>query len=181
MGEIDAEFRRTRRQLAQLSRRLATSELRGRVSQVDAERRKCRVRIGTRADGEPVLSPWVSWAEARNGFTADHTPMRVGDPVVVRSPGGVLGSASVAERQTYTSDQPAPSAAADAAVEKTGSMTITRRADGLSIAIGGVTFAFSAKGFEQAGGGQWHDGHAVDRTHLHEDVMPGGGLSGPPQ
>lgn len=180
MDEIARDLRRVRRHLAQTERRIANSELSGRVTHVDAAKRKCRVQIGTTADGQPVLSPWVSWAEASNGFTSEHVPMRVGDQVSVRSKSGVLGAGSIAERLAYSGDRPAPSAAADAAVSKTGSVTITRREDGLEIAAGGTTFAFSKAGFRQTGGTIEHDGHAIDRTHTHTDVEPGGGLSGPP-
>ena len=180
MDEIARDLRRIRRHLAQTERRIANSEIKGRVTHVDDAKRKCRVRIGTTADGRPVLSPWVSWAEASNGFVSEHVPMRVGDPVVLRSKSGVLGAGSVAEREAYSGVHPAPSNAADAAVSKTGGITITRREDGLEIAAGGTTFAFSADGFRQTGGSIEHDGHAIDRTHTHTDVEPGGGLSGPP-
>lgn len=179
MDEIARDLRRVRRHLAQTERRIANSELKGRVTHVDDAKRKCRVRIGTTADGKPVLSPWVSWAEASNGFVSEHVPMRVGDPVVLRSKSGVLGAGSVAEREAYSGDHPAPSNAADAAVSKTGTVTVTRRENGFEIAAGGAVFTFSAKGFEQSGGGQWHDGKPTDKTHHHTGVMPGGAETGP--
>ncbi len=179
MDEIARDLRRVRRHLAQTERRIANSELKGRITHVDDAKRKCRVRIGTTADGKAVLSPWVSWAEASNGFVAEHIPMRVGDPVVLRSKSGVLGTGSIAEREAYSGDHPAPSNAADAAVSKTGSVTITRREDGLEIAAGGTTFAFSAGGFRQTGGTLEHDGKPIDKTHHHTGVMPGGAETGP--
>lgn len=180
MAEIDRELRRLHRLNAQTERRLAASELHGRVTHVDHDRRMCRVKIGSKADGADVLSPWVRWSEPQNGFVATHTPLQIGDPVVLRSPSGVLGTASIAERTGYSGDHPAPSNAADAAVERTGELTITRRADGLEIAVGGTSWAFDAAGLHQTGGAIDHDGHPVDKSHLHKDVTPGGALTGTP-
>jgi hypothetical protein len=181
MGEIDRELRRLRRYQSQVDRRLAALEMKGRVAAVDDAKRKCRVEIGKTADGEPVLSPWVQWAEPRSGaHTSDHTPMRIGDPVTVRSPSGILGASSIAHRDGYSGDRPAPSTAADAAVEKTGALTISRRADGLEIDVDGTSWRFTAAGLKQTGGTIEHDDHLIDKSHKHTDVEPGSALSGPP-
>ncbi len=179
MAEIDAELRRHRRQISRLGRAVALVDMPGLVTHVDDAARKCRARIGTTADGQPVLSPWVRWAEP-SGFTAAHTPMKVGDPVVIRSPGGVLGTASTAHRDGYTGAHPAPSDASDATVEKTGELVVTRRQDGFTIAVGGTSFAFSAAGLKVAGGTIEHDGVVIDKSHVHTGVKSGGDLSGPP-
>lgn len=179
MSEIEAELRRSRREIARLGRALALADMPGRVTHVDHEKRRCRARIGTTADGQPVLSPWVRWAEP-SGLTAAHTPMKVGDPVVVRSPAGVLGTASTAHRDGYTGDHPAPSKAADATVEKTGELVITRKADGLTIAVGATTLVLTAAGLKLAGGTLEHDGVVIDKTHVHTGVESGAALSGPP-
>lgn len=180
MGELEREVRRLRRQINQQERRHAAAELRGRVTEVDAEKRRVRVKIGETAEGEPVLSPWITWAEPTNSFTAVHSPMQAGDLVTVRSPSGVLGTASIAERLAYADDKPAPSTAADAQVEKTGELVITRRDGALTISASGVTWTFSAAGLEQAGGEIKHDGIKIDKEHLHTRVFTGLSLSGPP-
>ncbi len=180
MAEIDRELRRLHRINAQTERRLAASELHGRVTHVDDDKRLCRIKIGSTAAGGDVLSPWVRWAEPQNGFTAVHSPLRVGDPVVLRSPSGVLGTASIAERTGYSGDHPAPSNAADAAVEKTGDLIITRRADGFEIAISGTSWLFDAAGLHQTGGSVFHDEVEVGRTHVHTKIRSGLETSGPP-
>lgn len=180
MGEVDAELRRLRRAVAQAERRLALAELRGHVAEVDAQKRKVRVEIGTSADGTPVLSPWVSWAEPSNGILKIAIPMQVGDPVVVRSPSGVLGTASVAERQGYSTAHPAPSNAADTVVERMGEVEIVRTADSLEIRVGGTRVRISAAGLELTGGKLKHDGINVGKDHKHTDVLAGGSRSGPP-
>lgn len=181
MGEIDLELRRIRRQIARQDRRIASMRIKGRVTHVDDAARKLRLSIGTTAEGKPVLSPWVSWSEPRTGaFSADHAPVKVGDPMVLDSPSGVIGTSSIARRDGFSGDNPAPSTAGDAAVEKTGSLTITKRADGLSLEVGGTSWSFTAEGLKQTGGKLEHDGHAIDKSHTHTDVDPGGGMSGPP-
>lgn len=181
MGEVDLELRRLRRQIARQDHRIAAMRIKGRVTHVDDERRKLRMSIGTTAGGEPVLSPWVAWAEPRSGsFSADHVPVKVGDPMVLDSPSGVIGASSIAHRDGYSGDHPAPSTAGDAVVEKTGALTITKRPDGLSIDVGGTSWRFGADGLIQTGGKIEHDEHRIDKTHRHTEVVVGNDRSGPP-
>lgn len=180
MGEVEREIRRLHRKISQTEQRLARASLRGEVTHVDAAKRLCRVKIGETADSQPVLSPWVSWREPSNGLVAHHTPMRVGDQVTLESPSGTIGKGSIANRTGYSGSSPAPSSAADAAVDKAGDLTITTKEGAFEIVAGGVTWTFDGSGLKQVGGAIEHDGHAIDKTHLHTDVMPGPALTGPP-
>lgn len=45
--------------------------------------------------------------------------------------------------------------------------------------VGGVSLTITSNGFAFAGGSITHDGHLVDKTHVHTDAG-GVGLSGPP-
>lgn len=181
MGEVDLELRRIRRQIARLDRRLAAVRIKGRVTHVDDAKRKLRMSIGRTAEGKQVLSPWVSWAEPRSGsFSSDHVPVKVGDPMVLDSPSGVIGVSSVAHRDGYSGDHRSPSTDGDAVVEKTGSLTITKKDGLLMIDVGSVRWTFNGSGLNQFGGNIAHDLHPIDKTHLHSDVVRGGDFSGPP-
>jgi len=46
--------------------------------------------------------------------------------------------------------------------------------------VGGNSLTIDAAGFHFAGGEIDHDGHLIDKTHVHTLVTPGGGDSGPP-
>lgn len=180
MSIVAREIRRLHRLHAQTEQRLARAKLRGVVAEVDDAKRLCRVEIGKTADGQPVLSPWVSWREPGNGFFARATPMKVGELVSLESKSGTIGAGSIAVRDGYSGASPAPSNAGDAVVDKVGGLTITYRDGAVEFESGGVTWTFSAAGQQQTGGSIEHDGHPVDKTHAHTGVNPGGGISGPP-
>lgn len=180
MSEIAREIRRLHRLHAQTEQRLARGKLRGVVAEVDDAKRLCRIEIGKTAEGKPVLSPWVSWREPGNGFFARHTPMKVGELVSLESKSGTIGAGSIAVRDGYSGAKPAPSNAGDAVVDKIGGLTITYRDGSVEFASGGVTWGFSGAGQKQTGGSIEHDGHAIDNSHVHTGVIPGGGNSGPP-
>lgn len=180
MALLEQEIRRLHRKINQTERRLASSKLKGTVAEVDADKRRCRVKIGATTGGKPVLSPWIEWREPANGFLAAHTPMRVGDMVTVESPSGTLGSASIAVRDAYSGAQPAPSTAADAAVEKVGALVITRTDGALEIASDGVSVRIDSAGLTVKGGDVSHNGKSIGAEHLHDKVMSGANTSGPP-
>lgn len=46
--------------------------------------------------------------------------------------------------------------------------------------VGGVTVTVSPEGIDIDGGTVRNDSVVIDKTHTHTDVVPGGGLSGPP-
>jgi phage gp45-like len=55
-------------------------------------------------------------------------------------------------------------------------------ASGASIILrkGGNSYTLDASGHHFAGGGMWHDGVRIDKTHVHSGVVPGTGNSGAP-
>jgi phage gp45-like len=60
-----------------------------------------------------------------------------------------------------------------------GSTTI-EHASQIVLKVGGCTLTISASGFAFTGGTITHDGHLIDKTHVHTGVTPGGGLSSIP-
>lgn len=135
--------------------------------------------------------PWTEQA----GDIVEWNPPSAGQRVVVVSPSGNLGRAFMLHGG-FTDAVPQPHDRGAEKRTKIGQCVITQTGEhmrfdiggarltfsstGLSVEVGGTSFAFTADGFAQTGGNQTHDGHIVDRTHVHTQVFPGGGLSGPP-
>ena len=60
-----------------------------------------------------------------------------------------------------------------------GTMSI-QAGTSIVLKVGSVTVTISAGGVAIKGGTITHDGVVIDKTHTHTNVVPGGGLSGPP-
>jgi hypothetical protein len=62
-----------------------------------------------------------------------------------------------------------------------GGSTSWKMSDGsLEISVGGTSWTLDASGWTQTGGSVAHNGKLIDSTHKHDQVMPGGGLTGKP-
>lgn len=120
------ELRSVRKDLEDLSRRFATSQMTGRVAAVEGKR--VRVEFGQDAKGKKFLSPWMQVQEAAGakfGGISTHYPIGIGEPMRVFSPTGELGSASIAVRDSYAEDAPRPTDEDGAAVITNGKASIT--------------------------------------------------------
>jgi phage gp45-like len=53
-------------------------------------------------------------------------------------------------------------------------------ASSISLTVGGVSLTIDSAGFHFSGGGVWHDGVPIDKTHTHGGVVEGGGFTAPP-
>jgi phage baseplate assembly protein gpV len=159
-------------------RRLAGTHIRGKVTQVDTQKAMVRIAIGKDEDDQDVLSPWVPYKQTA-GAMKFHNPPSVGQTMAIRSESGDVEQGT-AEPFHWSDDNPANSTASDAHKMTFGSVTIDLTDGGLKLTCGGVTFDFTGSGFAQTGGTQTHDGHSVDKTHVHTDVVVGGDLTGPP-
>ena len=165
------EIRRVREQLEQVSRRVAMANLPGKVAQVDAEKRLLRLKLGTTRNGEDILSPWVRWQEAGAGGLKMHSQPAIGEQMVLSSVSGTVGAASMAMPATYDQDNESPSKSEDTAVFTRGGGRIELGPDGIRL-IGNV---------RAEGGTLTHNDVNVGSSHKHTGVIPGGGISGPPQ
>ena len=171
-------IRSIRSQLQEHDRRLAGTSMRGKIKEVDASKAQVRVVIGTDEDGAEVLSPWVPYKQTA-GAMKFHNPPSVGQTMDIRSESGDI-SQGIAEAFHWSDDNPANSTAGDAHKLTFGDVTIDLSNGGLKLTCGGATFEFTGGGFKQTGGSITHDGHAIDKTHKHTQVVVGGALSGPP-
>lgn len=112
------ELRILRRQLNQLSGRLARNTLVGKVhpGSQDIQARTVRLELGEDADGQPILSPPVRWQEPGAGRLKVHAVPADNEQMMLQSPSGTIGTASIAVWATYDDDNGPPSEKEDEAV-----------------------------------------------------------------
>lgn len=106
--------------LAELERRVDGMMLRGTVGKVDAANHKVRLKIGTRADGSPLLGPWISYAQIAGALKIHSTPSE-DQQMVAFSPSGDRRQA-IAFPYGWSNQNPAPSTNADHHLMTFGSM-----------------------------------------------------------
>lgn len=166
----DLEIRRLREQLEAVNRRLAMMNLTGKVSEVDAEKRLMRLKIGKTSDGRDIFSPWVRWQEAGAGGLKIHSQPAENEQMVLSSISGTVGAGSLAIPATYDQDHEAPSKSSDTAVLDRGKGRIEIGPNGINL-IGDV---------HTSGGTLTHEGVYIGKGHKHTQVERGGDISGPP-
>lgn len=164
--------------LQEHERRIGGSELKGKVTHVDPAKQICRIEIGKDEDGKPVLSPWVTYKQTA-GAMKFHNPPSVGQPMVIRSETGDIDQ-GMAEPFRWNDDNPSPSDDGSTHKMTFGDVTVTVVPGGITIAVGGTSIDITAGGVAITGPHVTHNGHEIDEHHVHTNVIPGGGLSGPP-
>lgn len=174
-----ALFRSIFSEIAELKRRLAGVEIRGKVTDVDHKNHRLRFEMGKDDDGETVKSPWIPYAQ-KAGALKVQTKFSVGETIAARSESGDVEQAT-AYPSHWNNENAAPSDSEDGAnIITFGPLTITLADDGIHASIGGTSFQFTADGFSQQGGQQIHDGKDVGSTHRHGGVVKGAQLTDEP-
>jgi len=159
-------------------RRLAASNLRGKVTHVDAEKGLARFEMGKDEDGNPVLSPWLPQAQHAGGLKG-HFPLTVGQTVSMSAAAGDVEQGALSPFH-WSDANPSPSSSGAENVVTFGNVTLTLAEGSLVASCGGVSVTISASGLHVTGGDVKHDGKSIGKSHAHTGVAPGGGLSGPP-
>ena len=172
-------FRSILARLQEIERRQAGDGVRGKISHVDAANHRYRVEIGTDPDGNPVYSPWRP-NEQQSGALKGHTPMVVGQQVIMDSPSGDIEQAVIKPGQ-WDNANPSPSSDGASNTWTFGSGNVTWSDSAITITVGGVTAVLSGAGLEVTGGDVVHDGKSIGATHKHLDVMPGSAKTGVPE
>lgn len=162
----------------ELERRVSGLMRHGTVHEVDPAKQVMRLRLGDDVKGQPFLSPWIPYAQIAGALKV-HTPPSVGQQYTAMSPTGDWQQA-VGVPLTWSNDNPSPSDKGDEHVLTFGQVKVTIKEQLLQIEVGSTKWELIPAGFRQTGGGMEHDGHLIDETHRHTDVMPGAALTGPP-
>jgi phage baseplate assembly protein V len=67
-----------------------------------------------------------------------------------------------------------------AALRIDGKDVVIKGASSITLDVDGVEVKITGRGVAITGGTITHDGHAIDKTHKHTGITPGGALTGPP-
>jgi hypothetical protein len=112
------ELRTLRRHIHQVAGRQARQLLTGKVvpGSQDLETRTLRLELATGANGQPILSPPVRWQEPAAGRLKVHSVPADNEQMVLHSPSGTIGSASIAVSASYDDDNSPPSNSDEEAV-----------------------------------------------------------------
>lgn len=164
--------------MTEIERRVAGMEWRGKVTDVDASGSRIKIAIGEDEDGQEVKSPWVPVSQ-RAGALKIHSLPSTGEVVTLRSESGDIRQA-VASQFHWTDDNQSPSDDGEIHKITFGDVSITLSSSGLQVVAGGVTFDFTASGFEQTGGHQKHDGVNTGGDHIHGGVLHGSDVTDVP-
>lgn len=178
INDVYPIFRAAFFRLNELERRQSSNGLRGPVRHVDAEKGLARITIGFDEDGGEVLGPWMQYQQIAGGLKI-HTPPTENQIMAITAENGDLEQGTL-KPSSWSDDNGAPSQAGDLNKVTFGDVAIELRSDGIFVTIGGTAFKLTAAGLDQQGGEITHNGKHIDASHVHGDVMPGGGQSGVP-
>lgn len=168
----DAILRALLQRMIETERRMASTEIRGMVKQVDPKKAMARIVIAKDEDGEDVLSPWLPYKQIA-GDLKIHVPPTVGQTMSIKSASGDIEQ-GILEPFHWSDENPANSEEAEENVLTFGDVTVTLSKTGIKAEIGGVTFEFTGEGFDQSGGHHRHDGKNTGKDHVHSGVIEGG-------
>lgn len=178
-------LRRIFERLSEHERRLAGTEFRGKVQEVDAEKKRVRIVIGKDSDGANVLTPWVPYAQTA-GALKIHSAPSVGQVMAVRAETGDVEQ-GVAHPFHWTDDNASPSNSADEHILTLGGVTVKLVGDGLEISVGSTMVSITGGKVDIKtdhlavnGASLTHNSKEIGSTHKHTGVETGGGRSGPP-
>lgn len=177
-GTMGKQFAELAVRLAEIERRQNGMFRHGTVEQVDPEKALVRLRIGG-TEQEPFISPWVPYGQIAGALKV-HTPPSKGQQMTMMSPTGDFRQA-IALPMTWSDQNPSPSQSGEEHVLTFGDVRLTLTSDSLAVKVGEVSMTISEEGVKFKGGEITHDDVKIDKSHVHTDVQPGGGLTGVPQ
>lgn len=138
--KFEADLHRALMNAEEHNSRLERVLLKGRVAEVKGDKLRLTLGEPDPSNGKEFLSPWVRWQGSAGselgGFSMSIRPA-VGQPMMLMSPSGDIGPASLAVFDSFTDDQPNPDAGADMSLKR-GDTSIQMDAGGIRLMVGGV-------------------------------------------
>lgn len=179
--------------LTDLERRISNTVLIGKVSQVDHEKARYRVKAGK------FESDWLPFTSARAGNTRTYDSLDEGEQVVMVSPSGdpsqavIVGSIATQDKQAADKGNIHRTVYPDGTVveyddeAKAYKMDVAQGGSfalniggGVSIHANGGDIKIKAPGaFDIESATLTHNGKNISDSHRHSGVEPGGGNTGP--
>jgi phage baseplate assembly protein gpV len=180
-SRFESQFADLAFRIAELERRARNRKRTGTVVAVDHAGGRARVEFSA-PGGRPYLGPWMPWKEIAAGRIRSHIPPSVGEQVDVVSESGDLAD-GVIDMSIPSDANPRPHDGPEAVITK-GATRVQIGDDTAEI----ITPTLRIKADVEiegtvaiTGASITHDGHEIGATHLHTGVIPGGGISGPPE
>jgi hypothetical protein len=166
---LGSEFRALWKALDDHNRRAAATFLKGKVHEIDGDLVRLEL-APPDGRGKRFLSPKVKVQEMA-GRTGSRFPVKKGDPMWLLSPNGELGSASMAIRDAWTDDAPAPNG---------DNQELVLAHDGCEIRMKGGKLTLVGDTIAAASDRLTHNDRNVGFDHRHRDVVSGPELTGEP-
>jgi len=195
IAELQEKLAETRSELAKERASRERMFRKGKVTDVDPEKQRYRQEVGVDENGKPVKGAWIPYGQIAGALKV-HSPPSVGQQMIQFAPDGDFDQA-FGFPLTFSDDNESPSKKGDEDVVTRGKTKDTTRADlrqietgnasiavedgKLKIRVGDVSYTMDGKGHHLEGGIVEHEKHKIDASHKHTNVMPGGGLTGPPE
>lgn len=164
--------------VSELERRQANMIRHGPVEEVDPKKQLVRIGLGVDDQGKPILGPWVPYAQIAGAMKVHSVPSK-GQNMTMMNPGGDFRQA-VCVPMTWSDNNKSPSEKGEEHVLTFGNVNVTIKDGSVKITVGGHSLDITGDGSIFSGGKIEHDGHLIDKTHVHTEVVKGGALSGPP-
>ena len=173
MDDVTRAIMHLSARIEDVSRRQASMILSGPVAEIDGNRVRLELGPADETTGKPFLSPWVQLQDAA-GATGTHFPVKVGDPMRLLSPNGEIGSASLAVRDSHTTDAPNPAEQNSDFVIAYGGGSIVMRDGEVILSGGGASVRLAGGDIALLSGRLVHNEKNVGDTHNHGGVKRGG-------
>lgn len=171
--------------VADLERRFSGMMRHGTVKEVDTAKQTVRIKLGVNPDMSDFLSPWIPYGQTA-GAMKFHNPPSVGQQMTMMSPSGDWMQA-VAVPMHWSDDFTSPSDETDEHLMTFGSATVHLKGNSLLIKVGdseilieGAKITLTTDLVQVTGDELKHNAKNVGDDHKHQDVEPGGGLTGVP-
>ena len=168
------------RKVAEQDRRNRNRRRTGIITEVDHAKGLARVKFSD--NPKPYIGGWMPWLEIAAGGTSTHIPPVVGEQVDVVSESGDLTD-GIIDFSTHSDKNPRPHNGPEAVI-KHGNTRIEIADNKVTVTTTDVLFKANLRvegNVEFVGDFVKHNGHLIDDSHKHTDVVRGGDLSGPPE
>lgn len=123
--------------VGELERRVSNSIRHGPVTDVDAKKQLCRLRLNPETEQEAFKSGWVPYGQMAGAFKF-HNPPTVGQNMTLLSPGGDA-SQSIAVPFTWSDKNPSPGDKEEEHVVTFGDLKISYKKDKLTLSVGSAS------------------------------------------
>ncbi len=180
INELQGAVAGLRAENAALRARLDRMFRPGKVTDVSDDGTKYRQEIGVDDDGNPVKGPWIPHSQMAGALKV-HAPVAPGQQMMMVAPNGDAGQA-FGIPLTWSDSNSTPGQGKSQNALTFGPFTFRLNGEKWTVDGPQVEWTCNVKvtGNVETFGSLRNNDQDVGSTHKHVDVMPGGGMTGPP-